>query len=304
MIRPAALGDTLMLLPSLVQLKGRNEVTLAGREPGLYFLSHHVKKTVDYERGGWHLLHTGGPAPDFIGSAPAVDLAIAFLNDQDGAIRRNLKALLPSAAVRVFPGFPRKDEDIHVAFYLAKCLEACGCPLDPQKAFEEAIQRPLLGGDASPEAPKEIVFHPGSGGVAKNHPTDFWITLLQTFRYRTPSNALPSVILLGPAEEAYRSFYRQRLMDDQTEIVFSPEKNALMPLLRSAAMYIGHDSGITHLAAMLGTPTIALFKNSNVRQWRPLGPRVEVIGEGEGSLSLIEEVWRVAQALLGNNPGA
>jgi len=48
-------------------------------------------------------------------------------------------------------------------------------------------------------------------------------------------------------------------------------------LLKKASLYIGHDSGITHLTAMLGIPTICLFKNSDPLQWAPLGPDVTVI---------------------------
>jgi ADP-heptose:LPS heptosyltransferase len=148
------------------------------------------------------------------------------------------------------------------------------------------------------EVGKRIVFHPGSGGITKNHPTDFWMTMPQAFKYRLSLGRSPFVLLLGPAEESFLSFYRQRFRDDGTEIIFSPGKETLVQLLRSASLYVGHDSGITHLAAMLGTPTIALFKSSRVDQWRPLGPRVKVMEEKESSLVLIEEVCKAAQEFI------
>jgi ADP-heptose:LPS heptosyltransferase len=43
--------------------------------------------------------------------------------------------------------------------------------------------------------------------------------------------------------------------------------------------YLGNDSGITHLAAMLSVPTIALFGPSDPAIWHPVGPDVEVIYE-------------------------
>jgi ADP-heptose:LPS heptosyltransferase len=109
-------------------------------------------------------------------------------------------------------------------------------------------------------------------------------------------------MLLGHSEEIYLDFYKKRLNDNRIEVIFSPDKDALMKLLRSAALYVGHDSGITHLAAMTGSPTVALFKSSNVDQWRPLGPQVEVIVEKESSLNLIEEVLRGAQKFLSQTP--
>lgn len=41
--------------------------------------------------------------------------------------------------------------------------------------------------------------------------------------------------------------------------------------------YIGNDSGITHLAALLGIPTVAIFGASDPANWRPLGPTVKVV---------------------------
>jgi hypothetical protein len=48
---------------------------------------------------------------------------------------------------------------------------------------------------------------------------------------------------------------------------------------------------------MLGTPTIALFRKSNLQQWKPLGPRVEVIEE-ESSPDLIRETCARAREIV------
>ena len=47
--------------------------------------------------------------------------------------------------------------------------------------------------------------------------------------------------------------------------------------LQQCKCYVGNDSGITHLAAMLGVPTIALFGPSDPTTWHPVGPSVRVI---------------------------
>ncbi len=49
--------------------------------------------------------------------------------------------------------------------------------------------------------------------------------------------------------------------------------------LQQCRCYLGNDSGITHLAAMLGVPTVAIFGPSDPAVWRPVGPSVEVIQE-------------------------
>jgi len=51
----------------------------------------------------------------------------------------------------------------------------------------------------------------------------------------------------------------------------------LLAQLSAAAAFIGNDSGPTHLAAITGVPTVALFGPTNPVIWRPLGPRVDVL---------------------------
>ncbi len=48
-------------------------------------------------------------------------------------------------------------------------------------------------------------------------------------------------------------------------------------VLSECALYVGNDSGITHLAAGLGVPTVAVFGPTDPAVWRPLGPRVRVV---------------------------
>ena len=49
--------------------------------------------------------------------------------------------------------------------------------------------------------------------------------------------------------------------------------------LQQCRCYLGNNSGITHLAAMLGVPTVAIFGPTDPKIWRPVGPCVKVIHE-------------------------
>jgi heptosyltransferase-3 len=51
----------------------------------------------------------------------------------------------------------------------------------------------------------------------------------------------------------------------------------LFDQLKDAAAFVGNDTGPSHLAAIIGVPTVALFGPSNPIHWRPLGPDVNVI---------------------------
>jgi ADP-heptose:LPS heptosyltransferase len=59
-----------------------------------------------------------------------------------------------------------------------------------------------------------------------------------------------------------------------------PQDKSLLQLsryLRTVAAFIGNDSGITHLAAYLGCPTVALFGPTDPRTWGPVGRRSRII---------------------------
>ncbi|MGD8986460.1 MAG: glycosyltransferase family 9 protein [Desulfobacteraceae bacterium] len=299
-IRPSALGDTLMLMPAIAQLRGSTEIVLVGRSPGVDIISPYVNSVIDYEGSGWHRLFLEHLDVDHAFSLPEADCTVAFLSDPDGNVNRNLKAYLPKSSVHFFPAFPPEESSLHVAFYLAQCLKRAGLPADPNKCLAEAGERPLLKDGGLAIQKKKIVFHPGSGGKGKNHPPDFWLELIGKLNSHFPLPSFSkSIILLGPAEEQLLPFFTSRLDGVRSEILFAPELEQLQSILSQAPLYVGHDSGITHLAAMLGTPTIALFKNSSMQQWRPLGPVVRVIKNEEGREALIRRTLKEASVLIG-----
>jgi len=295
LIRPAALGDTLMLMPAIARLKALTEITLVGRSPGIDFLRPFIPFCMDYERAGWHKL--------FLDNAhafplPSVDRVVAFLGDADGSVKKNLRAQLPSASIHLFPAFPPKEEKIHVALYLSQCLQHTGLPIDPTETIEEAKRRPLLEKNPLPMRQGKMIFHPGSGGEKKNYPPVFWLELIQHLRMSFLNEKEKFIVLLGPAEEKVTPFFSEKLANREAEIVHSPQEDKLTSLLKEAPLYIGHDSGITHLAAMLGTPTIALFKDSPVRQWSPLGPAVRVLKNEKSRSVLIEKILNEGKELM------
>jgi heptosyltransferase-3 len=295
-IRPAALGDTLMLMPSLHALRQKAvETTLVGRRPGIDFLASYVHRVMDYEAQGWHALFMDQEEPDSSQSLPCADLAVLFHGDPDGKIAARLQTLLPNARVRGFPGFPTADEETHVALYLAGCLKDSGCPINAEQALGEALRFPLLKQGASERKRSQVVFHPGSGGRRKNHPPQFWLDFIQHF---TESFSFSLILLLGPAEQGLLSFFRGSLQRTGTEILFCPAQETLMSLLTQSRLYAGHDSGITHLAAMLGTPTLAFFRSTSVIQWRPLGPKVRIVHGEDCGPGVLEEALAMAEELV------
>jgi heptosyltransferase-3 len=73
--------------------------------------------------------------------------------------------------------------------------------------------------------------------------------------------------------------------------------NASLPdlcqALNECTVFVGHDTGVTHLAAAVGTPTVVMFGPTNSSVWAPLGKHVTVIRSPDG---LMESI-RLAEAV-------
>ena len=68
---------------------------------------------------------------------------------------------------------------------------------------------------------------------------------------------------------------------------------------RSARVYIGNDSGITHLAAAVGTPVVAIFGPTDPAVWAPRGERVAVVSRGSLDEIAVDEVLETARDVGG-----
>ena len=292
-IRPGAFGDTLMLIPSLVNISGQLTITLVARQPGLYFVHDFVSRSMDFDGAGWHRLFLETPVKEGL-PVSRTDFVVAFLNDEGGAVRRNLNAYFPNASIHLFPSFPAKGEKIHVARYISNCLKTAGVPIDPRAAFENAVIHPLVNMERPLQSRNMAIVHPGSGGPKKNQPPDFWLKVLRRFVREPALQKVDTSLLLGPAEASLHSFFRKNLESTKWEICFCPDNETLTGLLRKACLYLGHDSGVTHLAAMSGIPTVALFTESSSVQWHPLGPTVQVVQKKDHGIGLFKEVMKAA----------
>ncbi|MFH0925512.1 MAG: glycosyltransferase family 9 protein [bacterium] len=114
-----------------------------------------------------------------------------------------------------------------------------------------------------------ILIHMGSGSPTKNFPILFYKKLANELKLLGYSKIC---FTLGPAEEAL-SFN-----DLTTEWIEKPKDvQKLAVLLSKAILYIGNDSGVSHLSAVLGTPTIALYKITDPKIWGVLGKKVKHI---------------------------
>jgi heptosyltransferase III len=288
-IRPSALGDTLLLAPALRELRHCDEITLIGRLPGVEFLKPFLSNFIDYEAGGWHTIFTERPHCEKIHNV-ASDKIISFLTDPNGIAQRGLEACFPNVPILTFLPFPKKEERMHTALYLASSLKNSGLSLNPKKAVEDAVKKPIFMEQNRSLDPKNMVIHPGSGSKTKNYPSDFWLELINGLGRKLIKNL---TILAGPAELSWQNDLINNLEARGITIAKPLNRKGLLSIFQKTYLYIGLDSGITHLAAMCGVHTIALFKSSSVNQWAPLGPRVTIFQNIKSPEIIHEAIKRI-----------
>ena len=287
-IRPGALGDTLMLLPSISALCPTYKISVAGRRPGIELLAPYVTRCLDMDDSVWHRLFISRPVPSGLPAQDA-DLVVCFMGDSDGSIQRNLKGYYPRASVFLYPSLGQNEPRTHVAQYIAERLKASGVDLDPEAVICRAMEKALL--DNTEDCPRRyLVLHPGSGSKNKNFSISFWLELTQKINQLIGVPRSYVKILLGPAEQEIRLLLEDQVFIDGLEIINSPSSLDLLRLMERTRIFIGHDSGASHVAAMAGTTTIALFKTTDPALWQPLGPRVTVIEGIEDEQILLAHV--------------
>lgn len=175
--------------------------------------------------------------------------------------------------------FPSVDQCRHVTDFLLDQLKPHGwdIPYVPPvlRAMPEEsrfVQEWMAALGPSWQA-KPVMVHPGSGGQSKIWPLRKWHALLS---WLCAGFAHPVLAVLGPADEHLKPFTREVQKLGVTVVENLPLER-LAALLAESALYIGNDSGVSHLAAAMGVPTIALFGPTRPEIWAPRGVQVEIV---------------------------
>lgn len=250
-VHVGGIGDFLLSCPALAGLAEEGPVTLLGHQ------------------GRLNLAVAGGIAEQAVSTA-AVDFSSAFNEPSrrlaewlarfdravvwigdDGTLEEAFHRC-GVREVRCFPGLPPQDWPRHASEYYLHCLGL----------GERAVLRLSL---PPAEAKQDVVIHPGSGGAKKNWPLERFEAVAAILKIQGravhwclgPAEAEAGIVVPGPVLEA----------------------GSLVELgqaLAAARLYIGNDSGITHLAAAVGCPTLAVFGPTDPAVWAPRGEHVWV----------------------------
>ncbi len=249
-VHAGGIGDFLLACPSILRLAEQGAVELLGRNERLALAAAHVDAIHDMNRVDFESVFIA-PSAKLREFLSRFDRVVVWMRD-DGTIRRAIQRC-GVGDVRVFPGLPPSHWNEHASLYYLQCL-----------GFGDAPPLHLKFEPAS--SPHDVVIHPGSGSQRKNWPMEQYLTLARRFE-----NAGRKITWsFGPAED-------QMNAGESTREIRSDIPVAIAHELAAAKLYIGNDSGITHLSAAVGCSTIAIFGPTDPKTWAPRGKCATVI---------------------------
>lgn len=282
-IRGGAIGDFILTLPALRLLRDNipgAHLEILGYKPiiELAVAAGIADSTRSLEHAAMARLFVpradlGETLRDYFCS---FNLIVSYLFDPDGILRGNMETVgvktYLEAPHEVAPGAG------HAAEQLARPLQRLAMFLD-----DPAARIPVAAAIPRPEKPL-VAIHPGSGSIKKNWPEENWARLGVEL-----AGAFPhfEIALVTGEAETERGITR-RLLGAWLGVKFvhwnELPLTELAGRLASCAGFVGHDSGISHLAAACGLPCLLFFGPTDPATWAPRGADVRVFTEASADL--------------------
>jgi hypothetical protein len=220
----------------------------------------------------------------------AADVVVAFTRSEP------VIEALRARATRVLVHDPAPPASgPHASLWLARALEPLALRAEdsppPPLVFSDDERREAL--ERTRDLPDGfLAVHPGSGSATKNWPAECFAAAA-----RRLSGGRPWLLVLGPAETDWAAW-------PGAVVAREWPLRPLGAALSRAGLFLGNDSGVAHLAAASGAPTLTLFGPTDPALWAPVGPSVSTLRTRGGGLPAlaIDAVVAAALALRSAEP--
>jgi len=300
-IRGGAIGDFILTLPAIAALRQRFpqahlEVLGYPHIAQLAMAGGLVNRVQSIEAGplAGFFARDGHLAGGLVDYFSEFDLILSYLYDPDGIFRTNVGLC---TGAQFITGSHRPDEAVklHAAKIYLQPLERLAIfGADPVPRL--ALKPQPLSLNPQPSTFNPLALHPGSGSDRKNWPEPKWAELLQHLTNSTDADLL---LVGGEAEGERLQRLAALLPPARTQVAQSLPLTDLAHRLTGCCAFIGHDSGISHLAAAVGLPCLLLWGDTAEEIWRPPAERVFVLRHPDGLARLpVAEVTEQLRGLL------
>ena len=290
-IRGGAIGDFILTLPTLkalrdaypyahIEILGYKNIAVLAEDR---FYAQAVR-SIEYGPLASFFAKNSERSADLADYFASFDLIISYLYDPDGIFEMNLSRC---GVENLIHGPAKIENSEHAAEQLTRPIREIGTPISDFAAKlypsseDRHVAAKFLGDDAGPI----IAFHPGSGSEKKNWPLENWIDLGNHLLSQKDFGG-SIMIVCGEADDQVarlESIWANRRVRFANGLPL-PHVAALL----KNAIFVGHDSGISHLAAAAGANCILLFGPTDPEVWGPRNENVRVIRAPEGDLRQLD----------------
>ncbi|MBU3664969.1 MAG: glycosyltransferase family 9 protein [Chthoniobacterales bacterium] len=280
-VRGGALGDFLLSLPAIASMRAaspdaRIEVLAY---PGIAALAGDsglvdAVRPIEYAPLARFFTRGGAMDPELREYFASFDTIVSYLYDPDGIFAENLRA---SGVRRLVIGPHRPAETSHAIDQFATPLAELGI------SFSRRALRLSLHPEKYPTP--VIALHPGSGSPRKNWPATRWARVAKTLLETYPQTRV--AVVAGEADQAALDEMRELTMEKNVECWRDLPLPQLARRLAGASAYLGHDTGVSHLAALCGTPSLLLFGPTDPGVWAPPHDHVAILRAPGGELAAL-----------------
>ena len=292
-IRGGAIGDFILTLPAIkllrdsfptahLELLGYKHIVALAEMSGYA----NAARSIEYSGLSSFFSRDRELPPELVEYFGSFQQVVSYLFDPDRIFAHNLRR----AGVRnLITGSPKITDQEHAARQLARPLERLALYLHDPAA------RILPNEPRKPDR-SLIAIHPGSGSATKNWPVERCMEMSRQLL----KEDLRLLLVGGEADEEVMQRMEELLPEDRVETAKNLPLPVLAKRLQNCALFIGHDSGISHLAAAVGTSSLLLFGPTDPAIWAPQNPQVRVLRSPGLTMAGIglEEVVRAAYELM------
>lgn len=309
-VRGGAIGDFVLTLPALELLREafrRSRIEILGYKHIVALAEHRyyadAVRSIEY-----------GPLASFFARGTELpseladyfhsfDLVISYLFDPDRIFETNVKRCGVDNFIACDPKIAGGE---HASIQLARPLATgLGVKISSPCArlFPTTTDRQCAAAFLDSPGTPVVAFHPGSGSATKNWPIEHWRELAE--RMLAGNGGAGSLLIVGgEADGAALGTLRSDLRGDAVRFGQNLPLPQLAAVLERCALFIGHDSGISHIAAAVGTDSLLLFGPTDPAVWAPAGRNVHVLRAPTRQLSdiSVDLVYEAARMRLNAAP--
>jgi ADP-heptose:LPS heptosyltransferase len=274
-IFPGALGDFICFLPALEKLSRRGDVDLLARSDYSDLVPPTVKvRSLESNQISRLFVAAANHDEELKRLFDVYAAVYSWLGSGEPDFVNNLQALT-NGKLRIFP-FRPAGSSMHMVDYCLSCLgEADRGAAFPTIALKsEAVSwAARFWRESGLEGRRVLALSPGSGAREKNWSIRSFQAVAEWWEKHCNGKVL---VILGPVEEEREEIeHWGRFL-----AVRSLGLAKAAALLSRCNLYLGNDSGISHLAAAVGIETFVLFGPTDPNEWAPRGKKVTVVRKG------------------------